>query len=294
MGSLHRDALRAVFVAARVGFFVCAGAALVACARNGTTVESRELTTSTFDAYRTAAIEVDPKGFANQDNDPRVMLGYVESRLRSAAVLQPTPLDAGAELIVRARLSTSDDDDLHFIVDFVDAKSRQTIGQIKVSGAAIGDRTDVAMRHAADEIVEYVKRHRKSRIAQGADTAPAPQWEPAESAASARTADVQVGNCLTTCSPDSLSAVSPDERARVTAAMAPWLTEVQKCLERASAVGIHPAAIVRFDAGGVLASFRTDTGGYEHLACVEAAQQRPPAISIARAAALRCEHRCAR
>ncbi|MBX3187620.1 MAG: hypothetical protein KF819_11420 [Labilithrix sp.] len=262
----------------------------IACTSTGSVTEGRPLE-SPFAAYRTATIEVDAAGMPNGTKDGELFLAYLESQLRKNGLLEPVPLDRGAELILRTRMTPSHtaEDDVRMLVDFVDAKSRRTIGQITVTGNALGDKSAAALRAAANEIIGYMRSNRGAGKRAPAIVGAAPAAPPAPTATPGVYA---AGGCTTTCRPDATSTVSADDLGRVSEGFTPMLREMRTCLDRVSAQAIHPVIILRFEAPGVLTQLRSDTGGYDDLACVYDARSRPPGLTITAPASVRCELRC--
>jgi hypothetical protein len=273
------------------------GALTAACTSTGSVQESRPLEAS-FGAFRTGAVEVDPTGLPQGTKDGELFLAYLESQLRSNGLLEPTPVDRGAQLLIRTRVMPSNtaEDDVRMLVDFIDAKSRRTIGQVTVTGNSLGTEGAAALRAAANEIIGYMRSNRGAiaKRASGAGAGAAPVIAaPPVAPAPATDGVVTAGACTTTCRPDSTSSVSADDLKKVADAFTPTLKEMRVCLDRVSAQAIHTVVILRFE-GGALTQVRSDTGGYDDLACVHEARSRAPGLAIAAGANLRCEYRCAR
>lgn len=291
--SLRSFLPRSAFLCTLAGGALGAGLPL-ACASGGGLVETRPLTAD-FDGYRTGAVEVEPAGLEGGAKGGQDFLAYLEAELKKGGVVEPLPIDQGAQLIVRVRAAAnnSGEDDVRVSVDFIDARSRQTIGQVTVSGGA-SDKSGAAMRRVADDVVAYMRKNRrvppgaknKPGAAAAASVAPVPAGPVAGVVAS--------GACKITCTPDSASSVVPDDQNRVAEAFQPMLKEIRVCLDRVSAQGIHPAVIVRFEGGGQLTNVRVDTGGYDEQQCVQDARSKAPPVTIGRPASLRCEYRCAK
>jgi len=272
---------------------VLALALATGCAQNGTVQESRA-PAAELAGYRTAAIEVATQGMADPEKDAATFLSHLEGKLRAGGFLEPRPIDKGAELVIRVRMIPNSEEDVRFAVDLVDAGSRRTVGQITVTGTAVGNRIDVALRHAGDEVFAYLRAHHREsakRTARGLAPPPPPPT-PAAPAGPPAAGTVVKGACSTLCKPDSSSELVPEDRQRVAEAMSVLLSEVRTCLDRVNAEAIEPAVILRFEAGGVLTSLRIDAGGFEDLACITEARRKQPPPRTSRAAAARCDHRC--
>lgn len=263
-------------------------------------VESRPLTTD-FDAYRSGAVEVEPAGLEGGQKGSEQLLAYLQSELKKSGVLEPLPVDQGAQLIVRVRAASSSpgEDDVRVLVDFVDGRSRQTVGQITVAANGL-DKPGAAMRVVGDKIVEYMRSHRRAPPSAKGSHGGAPPIEPPPSAASptepAAGAGVATsGSCKTTCTPDATSALPPEDLTRLAESFQPMLNEVRVCLDRISAQAIQPAVILRFDGQpGQLTQLKLDAGGYDDMTCVQDARSRPPRVMVTRSSSVRCAYRCAK
>lgn len=267
------------------------------CSKAGSVVESRPLAAD-FDAYRTGAVEVVPEGLEGGQRMSERLLAYLEKELKANGVLSPLPVDQGAQLIVRVRHAATNlgEEDVRVICDFIDARTRETFGQLSISANGLGENDGASMRRVAGSIVTYMRSNRHaSPAAKGHRVASSPSALPTPVAATAPAAGVaSSGACTTTCTPDASSAVAPEEQTRIAEAFQPMLKQMRLCLDRVNAESIQPAVLLRFEANGLLSGLRVDAGGYETLACVEDARSRPPQVGISRAASLRCGYRCTR
>ncbi len=276
-------------------------AAQLGCAKTSSVVESRPLTAD-FDGYQTGAVEINPQNIEGGEKASRELLQYLEAKLRQGGVLEPIDADKGAQLLLRVHAtSLSGEEDVRLLVDFIDAKTGETIGQIAISANALGGNGSAALRRVADEVVTYMRTNRRaavsakaSRGSQGS-AASAPTVLAPASAATERPAAAGVvtsGGCTTTCTPDSSSALSPDDQKKVADGLTPLLKELRVCLDRVNAQEIHPAVIGRFETNGAMSQVRVDAGGFDNLACVQEARSRAPQVMISRGASVRCEYRC--
>jgi hypothetical protein len=278
---------------------------MTACAKSSTLVESRPLTAD-FDVYRSGAVEVDPTNMEGGVKGSQELLTYLEGKLKQGGVLEPLAAEKGAQLLIRIRATANaGEDDMRLLVDFVDAKNGETIGQVAIVANTLGAKNSgPALRRVADEIVGYMRTHRGvpvsakagpggvKRVAASAPTALAPSG-----AATDRPPGPGVltsAGCTTTCTPDSSSALSAEERNTIATNLQPMLKDVRVCLDRVSAQEIHPAVIVRFESNGQMSQLKVDAGGYDDLSCVHEVRSRPPNVSISREASVRCEYRCRR
>lgn len=260
-----------------------------ACGRAGSTFESRPLTTQ-LDAYRTGTVELIPAKLEGGAKEHASFVAYLEASLKKNGVIEPLPADAGAQLTIRVRAAsdTVGEDDVKVLVDFVDARNGTTLGQITVSGNALGDKGGAALRRVADEIVSYMRVNRRAPPSANAFRAASDSPPPAAPAAGV----VASGGCTTTCTPDTSSSLPPEELTRVAEAAQPMLKAVRGCLDQVSAQAIHPAALLRFEGAGQVTKLKIDAGGYDELACVEEARARGLRVGISRGASVRCVFRC--
>jgi hypothetical protein len=277
--------MRAAFV-----FAVFVALASAACSKTANVVESRALTVD-FASYKTGTVEVEPKGIEGGEKASLDMLAYLEKQLKQQGVLEPASIEGGAQLIVRLRAAAHNDadEDFRVLVDFVDAKSRATVGQVTVAGSPLNDKTGAALRRIADEVVAYMRANRKTPVGAKGATKTA---QPAPSAAAPAASAAPKRTCTITCTPDSSSALPPDDQKRIAEKVEPMLAAVRACLDNVSAQSIHPAAILRFEVAGQLSQLKIDAGGYDNLDCVNQAAAHPPRVRVIRAASVRCDYRC--
>ena len=274
-------------------------AVLAGCAKGSSVVESRPLKTD-FDNFRSGAVEVDPRFIEGGEEASQDLLTYLEGKLRAGAILEPRPAYQGAQLLIRIHATASSGaEDMRLIVDFVDAKSGETIGQLSIAGSVAGTKGNSALRSVADEIVSYMRSHRTAAIS--AKASPSAAAMPSVLAPAAAATEqplgpgvVVRGGCTTTCAPDSSSALTPDDQKRIVDAVEPLLKGTRMCLDRVSAQQINPAVIVRFESSGQMSGLKIDAGGYDDLTCVQELASRPLRVMASRAASVRCEYRCAK
>ena len=273
-----------------------------ACAKTSMLVESRPLKAD-FDTYRSGAVEVDPTNMEGGVKGSQELLTVLEGRLKQAGVLTLVAADKGAQLIIRIRAAANaGEDDVRILVGFIDAKTGATIGEVSVTANDLGKKRGAALRRVADEIVTYMRTHRAAPVSAKAgqsgvngSAASAPTVLAPAAAATERPAAagvLKVGACTTTCTPDSSSALTPDDQKNIADSLQPMLKDVRVCLDRVNAQQIHPAVIARFESNGRLSQLKIDAGGYDDLACVNEVRSRPPQVTVSRGASVRCEYRC--
>lgn len=270
-----------------------ATALLPACSHTSTVNESRALSVD-LDMYRTGTVEVEPKGL--DEKEIASFLAYLETKLKATGALEPVPADKGPDLVVRVRNSPSatGDEDLRMLVDFVDTKTRATVGQIVVTGTATSDRQATAFVRAADEIAGYLRSSRKQPA-----SASKGRGGGAPAAATLASEEpnggvVKEGKCTTTCRTDTGSDLPPADRQRVADATHPMLSSARACLDRMNAQAVEPTTIFRFEQRGQMLSMKIDAGGFEDLACIAELRSRPPTVTVSGPGSVRCEHRCAK
>jgi len=100
------------------------------------------------------------------------------------------------------------------------------------------------------------------------------------------------GPCKTTCAADSSSSLAPDETKKVAQAIVPLMRDLRGCLARVGGQNIRPVVFARFAESGKLDQTRIDVGGYENLACVGDAKNKPIDATTTHGALVRCEQRC--
>lgn len=256
-------------------------------------VEARPLTVA-MDDYKTATIDFDSKSVENGEKAGPGFIAYLETKLKTTGAFEPASAEA-AQMIIRVRPASGTDDDLHLVVDFVDTKTRATVGQLEITATASGGKSEVALRKAADGIAAYVRDHRRAplKIAKG-NTDVTPSTFSAPSAAAPLPGVVVKDNCTTTCKSDSTTAATPEDLQRVADRVAPTLGQMRVCLDRVSAQNINPSMILRFESAGLPTSVRLDAGGYEELACVLDAKAKMTPLTTSRTTSLRCDLRCQR
>ena len=277
---------------------------LLACAKTSSITEQRPLVAD-FDGYRSGAVEIDPRNMVGGEKGSRELLTYLEAKLKQGGVLEPIEASKGAQLILRIRAtSLTGEDDVRFIVDFVDAKTGETIGQVVISANSLGNKGNAALRRVADEIVTYMRTNRRAPVvakaspaAKGGSAASAPTVLAPAGAATDRPVGpgvVTSGGCTTTCTPDSSSAFDADDQKKIADGFQPLLKLVRVCLDRVNAQEIRPAVIARFETSGAMSALKVDAGGYDDLACVQDARSHAQPLTISRGASVRCEYRCAK
>ena len=297
MGRSVRSGLALVFVGS-VGVFGVSsvlGTSIVGCGAPGGATEARPLTRP-FDDYRRGAIEVDPKNLKDAERSTAQFTSYLEAKLRENGGLQPARVEEGAEIIIRTRVAVvGADDEAKVVVDFVDVKTRETVGQLAMTVGDFYARTDFGMRRVAESVAYYIRANRKTPLPRSA-RGPA-ELDPAASLAAAPPStlapgELKSGACTIRCTTDSTSDLPDPDRQRVVESVKAMLDQTRACLDRVSAQAIEPSAILRFEGNGALTSLKIDAGGYDSLACIQEARGRIAPVAVTRPATVRCEHRC--
>lgn len=99
--------------------------------------------------------------------------------------------------------------------------------------------------------------------------------------------------CVFVCNVAQKGRVAPDDETRFTSG----LVEVTEALRQCRLGGKPPSYTLRFDSSGALTGFGVDHVPEEEggdAACIEAVNQRRPAITYPGPATVRCTERCAR
>lgn len=263
------------------------------CSKAGSVNESRPLTKD-FDGYKTGTVEVDTAGLEGGGKGGPELRSYLEKQLETNGVLQPLSVAQGAQLIVRVRAApNSGDEEPHVFVDFVDARSRETVGQLLVSATGLGEKDGASRRRVATAIADYMRKNRRAPPTEGpkggavgASVTPTTD-RPLAGVATA-------GACKTVCTTDSSSSLPIEDQTRLAEGFLPMLEDIRTCLDRINAESIHPAVILRFEPNGLLSQLKIDAGGYDEMSCMQNARSRTPHLALSRAASVRCEYRCAR
>ena len=266
-----------------------------ACVRRDTAVENQPLTDN-LAAYWTCAVAFTSDGRGEDANDAFTFVPWFEGRVRERGVFEPLGRDESAEAEVTLRLEASTGADrvtLRLVV--VDTRTKAPLGDLvalaSLDGAAdAGDASEskrlVALRSAADQILEVLKEKRRASVSKARRAPPPP----------AEVEQAPVGGssiCTTQCHPPAAAVSSHDEQYRVASGMNTTMKALRDCLDRVGAQLVDPAVLLRFSPDGQLRHMRVDVGGYEQTECIRAVRARiPRGVSASRASLLRCEYRC--
>ncbi len=263
----------------------------VACGKGAN--EARPLTVS-MDDYKTGTIDLDPRVVDNKEKDSSAFIAYLETKLRTTGALEPSSADT-AQMIIRVRPGATTDDDIHVVVDLIDVKTRQTVGQLELATSAEGGKQDAALRRVADDVATYLRAHRKVPIKPSKSAIEAtPTWSNVDAGPASIPGVVRSGACTTSCKTDITSSLPPEDLTRVAERLAPTLGQIRVCLDRMNAQSIQPSLIIRFEGGGQPLSLKLDVSGYEDMACIAEARAKVNMPQTTRAASVRCDHRCER
>lgn len=270
------------------------------CVKRDTAVETQPVT-SNLAAYWTCAVAFTSDGHGADANEAFTFVPWFEGRVRERGVFEPLGRDEGAEAEVTLRVAASQGDDrVNLRVEVIDTKSKASLGEIEAEGtvdpkADAGDPSEplrlVALRSAADRILDVLKEKRRASMshASQAKRTPAPAPPPLPDGPPVAGS----ATCSTQCAPPASSSSSHDEQYRVAAGMNATLKEMRACLDRVGAQLVDPAVLLRFSPDGQLRHMRVDVGGYENLECIRDIRTRiPRSVSTSRASILRCEYRC--
>jgi hypothetical protein len=287
--------------------------ALAACAKGATTV-TRPVTAD-LRAYKTCVLRFEGKDLG-VDGD--AFLAYLEGQLREDGGLEP--LDAFREseadlvLDMNAEVESEKANEARVKVGIVvtEKRTKDLLGEIQVHGKGTpdapassadavlrdsgGGARRMALHHAADEIVDYLRSRRGESPRQRGEIQPerhAPM-QPAPPPDDPPGRDLQPPRpvtCATQCTP-SASSLSEADLAKISARADDTMQILRKCVDRIGGHKIEPTLILRFGPEGTLSNMRVDLGGYEDLVCVDAARAHPPRVFVRREAMVRCVLHC--
>jgi hypothetical protein len=268
------------------------------CVKRGEGVEVAQPLSANLATYWTCAVTFVSDGRGEDANEAFTFVPWFESRVRERAVFEPLGKDELAEAEITLRLTVSHSDDrvsLHVVV--FDTKTRESLGELDALGVAepsavaAADPSEpkhlVALRNAADRILDALKDKRGASASHAKRPAPPPAADPDPGPVAGSAV------CMTECHPPSSSASSHAEQYRVSGGINATMKELRECLDRVGAQLVVPAVLLRFSPDGRLRHMRIDVGGYENLECIQAVRARPSrGLWTARASLLRCEYRC--
>jgi hypothetical protein len=271
---------------------------LAACVKRGEGVEVARPLSANLASYWTCAVTFASDGRGEDANEAFTFVPWFESRVRERAVFEPLGKDelAEAEVTLRLTASHSSDDRVSLHVVVFDTKTREPLGELDALGVAepsavAADPSEpqhlIALRNAADRILEALKARRGASASHAKRPAPPPVAEPDPGPVAGSAV------CMTECHPPSSSASSHAEEYRVSGGINATMKELRDCLDRVGAQLVVPAVLLRFSPDGRLRHMRVDVGGYENLECIQAVRARPSrGLWTSRASLLRCEYRC--
>jgi hypothetical protein len=291
---MHRR-VKAIVMVAALALVAASG-----CVKSGNAVETQPLANN-LAAYWTCSVAFVSDGRGADANEAFTFVPWFEGRVRERGVFEPLGRDEAAESEVTLRVEASQGDDrVRLRVQVLDTKTKESLGELEAEGV-VDDKSDggtegtesprvLALRSAADRIIEVLKEKRRVSMAQASQAKkvppPAPPFPDGPPVAGSAT-------CTTQCAPPAAASSSFDEQHRVAAGMNATMKELRACLDRVGGQLVDPAVLLRFSPDGQLRHMRVDVGGYEHLECIENIRSRPPrGVWTSRASLLRCEYRC--
>jgi len=282
----------------------------------GAQVTTTKPVTTDLQQYKSCVVRLDARDLA-EDGD--AFVEYLEGQLREGGL---EPVDAFHEndadvllsLVADVESEKSSESKVKIGVQLVDRKSKDVVGELEVRGVGTssdaapadrairetgGDARRVALHHAADEIVTFLRARRVIRTARPSGsklpfethapmTPPPPPDDPPGAELPPPRTDLQ---CAVSCVPTA-SALPDSELQKIASRAEPTIQVLRNCVNRIGGHKIEPALILRFGPDGTLATTKVDLGGYEDLGCVDAARRRPPRVFIRREAIVRCSWHC--
>ena len=265
------------------------------CVKRATATETEPLA-SNLASYWTCAVTFASDGRGTDANEGFTFVPWFEGRVRERGVFEPLGRDEGAEAEVTLKLDASQGEDhVTLRVLVIDTRTKASLGELEAIGvvdakADAGDASEplrvLALRNAADQIIDFMKEKRRVSMAQVRRAPPASAAPEGPTVAGSAT-------CTTQCLPPAAAVSSHDEQHRVAAGITATMKELRDCLDRVGAQLVDPAVLLRFSPDGRLRHMRVDVGGYEQNECVQTIKSRPPrSVWTSRASLLRCEYRC--
>jgi hypothetical protein len=266
------------------------------CVKRDNVVEVEPLAKN-LSAYWTCAVVFASDGQGEDANEGFTFVPWFEGRVRERGVFEPLGRDEGAEAEVTLRLKAETGDGrVSLRMQVLDTKSKSSLGELEAisfvnASADGGDATEspriLALRGAADQILELLKEKRRVSVDHAKNTPPPPPPLPDGPPVAGS------ATCSTQCEAPAASTTNHDEQYRVSAGMNATMKELRECLDRVGAQLVVPAVLLRFSPDGSLRHMRVDVGGYEQLECIQGIRSRPPrSVRTTRASLLRCEYRC--
>jgi len=268
------------------------------CVKKDVAVETAPLTDN-LSAYWTCAVAYASDAHGEDANEAFNFVPWFEGRVRERGVFDPLARDEGAEAEVTLRLEASQGDDhVSLRLNVVDTRTRVSLGELEAvtvvdasadAGDASESRRIVALRTAADRILDKLQERRRTSMAK-ARRAPAPAAPPPLPDGPPVGASAV---CSTQCQAPASTSSSHGEQYRVAAGVNDTMKGLRECLDRVGAQLVVPAVLLRFAPDGQLRHMRVDVGGFEQLECIQHLRARLPRnVTTSRASLLRCEYRC--
>lgn len=273
-------------------------ASATGCVKKDVAVETSPLTDN-LAAYWTCAVAYASDGHGEDANEGFSFVPWFEGRVRERGVFDPLARDEGAEAEVTLRLEASQaDDQVSLRVGVFDTRTHAQLGELEAvapigaaqdAGDASESRRLLALRSAADRILDRLQERRRASLGKArrapAVAAPPPLPDGPPVGASAV--------CSTQCSVPASTSSSHGEQYSVASAVTPTMKQLRACLDRVNAQLVIPAVLLRFSPDGQLRHMRVDVGGFEQLECIQQVRTRlPRSVTTSRASLLRCEYRC--
>ncbi len=269
------------------------------CVKRDVAVETSPLTDN-LAAYWTCAVGYSTDGRGEDANEAFTFVPWFEGRVRERGVFDPLARDEGAEAEVTLRLEASQGDDkVSLRLSVIDTRTHAPLGELEASGvvdasvdAGGGEATEsrriLALRSAADRILDRLQERRRASMAKARHAPPVLQ-SPVPDGPGVGPAAV----CSTQCQAPASTSSSHGEQYRVAAGLNATMKDLRECLDRVGAQLVVPAVLLRFSPDGRLRHMRVDVGGFEQLECIQLIRSRPPrGVTTSRASLLRCEYRC--
>jgi len=280
--------------------------ALVACVRRDVARETAPLHVDLRE-YWTCAVVFATDGRGENANEPFTFVPWLETRIREQGVFEPLERRDAKEAEITVRVdATGDDENVLLRILLLDTKTKAELGEFEANGvpppapaakatkpgdddpapAATETKRTLALRGAADRILEVLKEKRRLASLQPKKTTPPPPPDLPDNTVAGGAI------CSTQCLVPAAAHATHDDMYRVSAGVDPTLRALRACLDRVGGQLVVPAVLLRFGPDGRLRHVRVDVGGYEELECIQNVRARPVRASTSRATILRCEHRC--
>ncbi len=288
---------RSSFVVLFLGTLAFLAGSASGCVKRDVAVETSPITDN-LSAYWTCAVGYVSDARGEDANEGFTFVPWFEGRVRERGVFDPLARDEGHEAEVTLRLDASHSEDrVTLRLSVSDTRTHAALGELEAvaildanadAGDASESRRVLALRAAADRILDTLQERRRASMAKARHAPPAtPQPLP-------DSPPVGPGAvCSTQCTVPKATSSSHDEQYRVAAGVNATMKELRECLDRVGAQLVVPAVLLRFSPDGQLRHMRVDVGGFEQLECIQQIRSRlPRKVTTSRASLLRCEYRC--